>query len=144
MTRVSPSMWPPVILASSALALAVDLAAAPTPLRMAAVFWFVGVCPGMALVRLLGLTDPVARLTLAVATSLSIAALAAEGMALAHLWSSTGLLAGLAGLSVAALAVSAHRRDGSPTQPPAQAPSQSLPPSRALSAHHRPREETSP
>lgn len=102
-------LWTAVVVVSAGLALLVETTGAPTPLRVAVVFWFVGMCPGVAFVRLLRL-DPLAEVTLAVALSLSIAALASEGLALAHLWSPTGLLAGLAGLSLLGVSLPLYRR----------------------------------
>lgn len=98
-------IWRIVVAASALLALGVHLGAAPAPLRLLAVFWFVLVCPGMAFVRLLRLADPVAEGTLAVAVSLSVLALSSELLAVARLWSPTGLLAGLAGLTLVGAAL---------------------------------------
>jgi len=58
-----------------------------SPLRVALVAIFLLVCPGLALVRLLRLDDPLLELTLAVAFSLALAGLVAVALLYADLWS---------------------------------------------------------
>jgi flagellin-like protein len=66
------------------------------------VLWFVLVCPGIALVRLLRLEDPFAELTLAVAVSIALA-LVLSGVGLyAGLWSPTVTLCVLIAITVTA------------------------------------------
>jgi len=71
-------------------------------LRAPAVFAFVFICPGLAIVRLLPLRDPLERAVLAVALGLSLAALAAEGMAISHILQPAMVLVALASLCTAA------------------------------------------
>ena len=59
-------------------------ARAPMPARAIAVFAFILICPGAALVRLLPLRDLLERAVLGVAIGLSLAALAAQTAATAH------------------------------------------------------------
>ena len=81
-----------VVLGSSAAALACTFGLVGPPWRAPLVFWFVGVVPGLALQGRLGVTDPLARATLAVAVSVALAALASEALAIASLWSPTALV----------------------------------------------------
>ena len=78
-------------------------------LRPAAVFAFVLIAPGAALVRLLPLRDPLERVVLAVALSASLATLLAEAAAIGHFWHPTAMLAVLAAACSAA-AVAEWRR----------------------------------
>jgi len=71
------------------------------PLRPAAAFWFLLLCPGMAFIWLLELEDWYTELALALALSLTLDAVVSETMVLARLWSATWALAVLAALSVA-------------------------------------------
>ncbi|MGZ4599158.1 MAG: hypothetical protein ACXVYY_06370 [Oryzihumus sp.] len=91
-----------VVLGSAAAALACTVGLVGTPWRAPLVFWFVGVVPGLALQGRLGVTDPLARATLAVAVSVALAALASEALAIASLWSPTALMLFLAGVSTVA------------------------------------------
>ena len=82
-------------------------------LRPAAVFAFVLIAPGAALVRLLPLRDPLERVVLAVALSASLATLLAEAAAIGHFWHPTAMLAALATACSAAVVVELRR--GVPT-----------------------------
>jgi hypothetical protein len=78
-------------------------------LRPAAVFAFVLVAPGTALIRLLPLHDPLERAVLAVALSASLATLLAEAAAIGHFWHPAVILAALAAACSAAAAVELRR-----------------------------------
>jgi len=94
--------WPLTILASAAAAGAAMAFAAPgNPVRLVAGFWFLLVCPGMALVRLFGFEEPVAEWTLAVALSLALDTIVAGAMLYAGLWSPSITLLTLIGICVA-------------------------------------------
>jgi hypothetical protein len=90
-------LWRPraVILVSGAAALLALLGGPGPSWRTVAVFWFIGVIPGMAVIRLIGLREPLVRLALTVPISLAVSALLSELLAITRLWSSTGLLVGL-------------------------------------------------
>jgi len=96
--------------ASSALAVAGWLVLALTlladqPVRTIVVFVFVLIGPGIAVIRLLPLRDRLERAVLALALGMSLAALVAEAVAIAHILRPTLALAILAGLcTVAAVA----------------------------------------
>jgi hypothetical protein len=90
---VARPVWSGLLVASAALAGAVEVAGGQSPLRVAVVLWFVLFCPGMAVVRLLGLHDAAVELALAVAVSVALA-VAAGGIALySGLWSPRATLA---------------------------------------------------
>ena len=69
--------WREVLVVSAVLAGAVQLAPPHSPLRLAVILWFVLVCPGMAVVRLLAVNDAATELALAVALSIALAILIA-------------------------------------------------------------------
>jgi uncharacterized membrane protein len=95
---------------SSALAVAGWLVLAVTllagqPIRTIVVFAFVLIGPGIAIIRLLPLRDPLEQAVLALALGMSLAALVAEAVAIAHVLRPTLALAILAGVcTVAAVA----------------------------------------
>jgi hypothetical protein len=66
------------------IALGIVMAQAPTPARTIAVFGFVLICPGAALIRLLRLRDPLERAVLGLAIGLSLATLTSEAAAIGH------------------------------------------------------------
>jgi uncharacterized membrane protein len=75
-----PRSWSiPLLLALSGwLVLGITTMAGHSPIRPIAVFAFVLICPGLALVRLLPIRDFLERAVLAVALGLSLATLTAE------------------------------------------------------------------
>jgi hypothetical protein len=84
--------WPAVIM-SSALAAAYLVAAdVVQPVRAMVLFWFLLVCPGMAFVRLLRLTNPVHEWLLAIFLSLCLDLLVAEILIYAGVWSARNTL----------------------------------------------------
>jgi uncharacterized membrane protein len=96
------SRWPEIATESALLAGLLALSGVQSPVRVLVVLWFVLVCPGIALVRLLRLEDPFAELTLAVAVSITLA-LVLSGVGLyAGLWSPTVTLCVLIAITVAA------------------------------------------
>lgn len=80
-------LWPAIILASAAAVILFSLGDVATPIRAAVAFWFVLVCPGMALVRFLHIEDQVNEFILAVAVSTGIGATLATIMVLTRRWS---------------------------------------------------------
>ncbi len=79
-------IWPVVIIASSLMALTLNLLGSSSSLRLPLVLWFLLVCPGMSLVRMLGERDVLVELTLAVALSVAIDVVVAMVMLYAKLW----------------------------------------------------------
>lgn len=106
----SPPQWPaliwPAIIAASAIGTVLANLVEPVqPLRTVLAFWFLLVCPGMALVRLLRLSDPFAELAVAVALSLALDTAVGETLLFAGAWSAFSALAALATLSVGGAAL---------------------------------------
>jgi hypothetical protein len=97
--------WPAIIIFSAVVAMLVVVSNIGSPLQPAIVFWFLLVCPGMAVTRLLRIKDGVAEMTIAVALSIALDAIVAEAMVLTAKWSPNWGLAVLAGLSIAGAAV---------------------------------------
>lgn len=99
MTR-SMWTWPAIIVASAvATGLAVMCGVSPA-VRVVLALWFLLVCPGMAVVRLLRIRDRSSEFALAVACSLGIESLLATTMVYAGLWSPLGGLALLVGITI--------------------------------------------
>jgi len=82
--------WPIVVVMSSVAALVVFVMGIGQPIAPIVALWFLGVCPGISYVRLLGLTDPLMEMVLAVALSMSIGAVLSVVLLFAGVWS-TGL-----------------------------------------------------
>jgi uncharacterized membrane protein len=97
--------WPLIATASALLAGALVLGGVQSPVRVLVVLWFVLVCPGIAVVRLLGLGDPVAELTLAVTVSIALAAVVSGVMLYTGLWSPHATLFVLIAFTASASAV---------------------------------------
>ena len=91
-----------LLAASGWIALGIVTAQAPTPARTIAVFGFVLICPGAALIRLLRLREPLERVVLGLAIGLSLAALISEVAAIGHPMRARLVLAVLASVCTAA------------------------------------------
>jgi hypothetical protein len=102
-------IWPAIIGASAIGTVLTSLVEPVQPLRTLLAFWFLLVCPGMALVRLLGLRDPFAELGVAVALSLALDTAVGEALLFAGAWSASSGLAALAALSVGGAALQVAR-----------------------------------
>jgi hypothetical protein len=79
--------WPIILILSTIAAGLVTFVLPGIVLRPVIVFWFLFVCPGMALVRFLRLKEPVVEWTLALALSFSIDAIVAGIQLYAGGWS---------------------------------------------------------
>ncbi len=93
-------LWPGIILVSAITVILFSLADVDSPLRAAIGFWFMLICPGMALVRFLRLKDPVNELVLAIAVSIGLGATVATAMAITRSWSPEWALMILAYISI--------------------------------------------
>lgn len=100
MPRRGDWSWSAVIVASALSIAVMTIGGFTGPIRSCLAIWFLFVCPGMALVRLLRLDDFAAELTLALALSLALDAIVAVAMVYARIWSPTLGLAALIGVSV--------------------------------------------
>jgi uncharacterized membrane protein len=93
--------WPILIISSAILAGILALSNVSGPIRSIIQFWFILVCPGMAVLRLLKIQDNITEFVLAIALSLIFSTLLAEVMVFAHLWSPILELTILIGISMA-------------------------------------------
>jgi hypothetical protein len=91
---------PALTIALALVAGAVTLWAAPAPIRPAVVLVFLAVGPGLALVGLLGLDDPLEELLLVVGASLVLDLLVAEALVLAAAWSAEACIQLLVAVSI--------------------------------------------
>jgi hypothetical protein len=91
-----------LLAASGWIVLGIVTAQAPTPARTIAVFGFVLICPGAALIRLLRLREPLERVVLGLAIGLSLATLISEAAAIGHPMRARLVLAVLASVCTAA------------------------------------------
>jgi uncharacterized membrane protein len=96
--------WATLVVVLAAAAVAVTLADVRSPARAAIVLAFVLVVPGLAIVRPIGLRDPLVELTLGVAVSVAIDTLAASAILYAGGWSPSLVLVVIVGLTLAATA----------------------------------------
>jgi hypothetical protein len=93
---------PELIVASSALAMLEGVIATGTsPLRLLAVAWFLTVCPGLAIVGLIGLRDPWLALAVVPALSFAIDVFVGGILSYTGLWSPAAAILVLVALSVA-------------------------------------------
>src|SRR5215210_5636968 len=79
--------WAAVLPASALVALVFVIADIHAPLRPVVILWFLFICPGMAVVRLLALQDPPSELMLAVVISVALATGTALAMVYTTFWS---------------------------------------------------------
>jgi uncharacterized membrane protein len=92
-----------VIIATTVATAALAAVDAPGPIRPAVTVLFVLTCPGLSLVRLLGLRDPLAELVLGVATSIALAGLLGGVLLYSGMWSPLGGLAILVVITIAGI-----------------------------------------
>jgi hypothetical protein len=96
---------PAAIVAATAAAVMVVFAAPASPLRPYVVLVFTLVCPGIALVRLLAIADPLIELATGIGLSITIELLASTTMLYAHAWSPHALFVALVFLTLGAASV---------------------------------------
>ena len=86
-------LWPLVIIASTCAINVMVFADISTSLRPVLAIWFISVCPGMALVRLLRLSDGWSEMALSVALSMALGVIVVTSLLYAGWWSyKTGLV----------------------------------------------------
>jgi uncharacterized membrane protein len=81
------AVWPLVILASTAAINVFVFGDIQSPARLLIAIWFVCVCPGMALVQLLRLSDNWSRMALGVAVSMALGVVVTTSLLYAGMWS---------------------------------------------------------
>jgi hypothetical protein len=104
-------LWPASILVSGASLDALTIGHVDVPLRPWLAMWFLLVCPGMALVPLLQLSDRLVEVVLAVALSVALDTLVAGGFLYVGIWSPEASLVTLSGLSLGGVALQWVLRD---------------------------------
>ena len=103
-------VWPAIIVLSAALIGVLVFLNVESPVRPVLAIWFLIVCPGMALVRLIGLQDRWTETTVAVALSMSLDIIVSLMLVYSGLWSPKLGLAILIGISVAGSALQMRPR----------------------------------
>lgn len=99
--------WSRLIILAAVATVILAVLAVQGPLRPAVTLFFALTCPGMALIRLLGLRDPLVELSLGIALSVAIAGLVGGGLLYFGLWSPEGGLAIL--IMIAAVGLAGER-----------------------------------
>jgi len=97
--------WAVIVLASTAAVALVSLIGAPDIVRGPITVWFIVICPGMAVVRLLRLDEPVADLMLALALSLALAGVIPAVLLYLGVWSPAWSLTILVAVAASGLAL---------------------------------------
>jgi hypothetical protein len=108
---MTPARWirPIIILASTAALGGAMTAGGASPVRTALAVWVLGVCPGLAVVGAIGLSDRWIEVSLVVALSLALDVIVSGALTYAVGWSPDVALAILLLLSVIGAAVQAAR-----------------------------------
>jgi len=111
----SAFVWPAAIVLSSAAVLGLFLSGFGGLLQLTMALWFLFVCPGMALVRLLHLDQPLAEWVAAVALSIALGGIIASVLVYTQSWSPAVALEALVAVTVGGAAVDAlsHALSGS-------------------------------
>jgi hypothetical protein len=108
--------WPLVLIASTVAVGALTFGGMQSPVRPLVAVWFLAICPGMALVRLMHVPDRFMELTLAVALSIALSTIVSSIQVYAHLWSPGVGLGVLMGVTLLGLALGRGRQMGARTQ----------------------------
>ena len=107
--RPDPRIPPLVVLVSAALAIGTAIGPGGSDVHMLAIVLFVLICPGLAVVPLLGLDDVWAEVTLALAVSVTVSTLLTTALLFAGLWSPVATFIVLVAISVAGAALQLRR-----------------------------------
>ncbi len=94
-------LWPIVIIFSALLSALLAFGKIGGALRPVFLFWFILICPGMAIIRLIRIGDPVFELVLSIALSFALGTLFAELLVFTKHWSPPAVLGGLIIISLA-------------------------------------------
>lgn len=86
-------LWPTAIILSTFAAGLVNFVFTDVAIRPLIVMWFLFVCPGMSVIRLLHLREAIVEWTLAIALSFALDAIIASIQLYAQLWSPSGTFA---------------------------------------------------
>lgn len=113
-------LWPAIIIGSAVAIGGLVFSDLTSPIRPILALWFLVVCPGMALVRLLRLQNAWAEVALATAVSLSLDTGVSLGLVYGHYWSPKLGLAILICVSLLGAAFQLRIRPAAATQAPAE------------------------
>ena len=102
--------WPLALFLGSAAACVAVAYGGSSTLRALVVLGFLALCPGMAVVRVIGVGDGWAQLSLGLALSLTLDTVVAGLLALMDTWSPTAGLIILAAISIAGAGIELGRR----------------------------------
>jgi hypothetical protein len=98
-------LWFVVLAATEAVIVILVYGDVRSPVRVVAVLLFLLICPGMAWIRLLQLSEPLTELMLAIALSIAIDGALPGAMVYAGRWSAAAALAAVLALTLAGGAV---------------------------------------
>ncbi len=102
-------VWPGVVAASTvAMTVVVTLDLGP-PIAPIIALWFVGVCPGLPYIRLLGLREPLTVVLLAIALSLSLQAVVSLALLRGSTWTPVRMLQFVIAITVLGVFLDAQR-----------------------------------
>jgi hypothetical protein len=93
-------LWPAVILVSTALAILSAAELLPEPIRVAGMFWFLLVCPGLAYVPLFNFGPPAIELLIALGASFAMNTLLTTALMLMNAWSMQSALLIMIGITM--------------------------------------------
>lgn len=103
------TVWPFIITVSTLGTAIVTFSDVESPVRPLIAFWFLLICPGMAIVPFLGIREGISQLTLATALSLALDGLVSVSLLYAGLWSPDIMLAVLIVISLTGAALQIFR-----------------------------------
>lgn len=83
----SSALWPIILIVSAVAVPIVLVTSVATPVRAAATFWFLLVCPGMAFIPLFEVESPLIQATMAIALSIALCTIVSEAMLFFDVWS---------------------------------------------------------
>lgn len=98
-------LWPAILTVSTVAAAALFYTDSPSALRPWLVLWFLLVCPGMAVVRIFDVQEPLLEWVLSIALSISLAGIISTIQIYTHTWSPANALGILIGLTLGGVAV---------------------------------------
>jgi cytochrome c oxidase subunit IV len=117
LTGRTPDLWPAVLLLSTLAVGVTTFGDLQGPVRTLVSLWFLLVCPGMALVRLMHVPGRLMELSLAVALSVALGTIVSSTLVYAHQWSPEVGLGALMAVTVAGVWMARGRpRGAAPAQ----------------------------
>lgn len=93
-------VWPALILISAAAAVLAAAGFLPEPIRIAAMFWFLLICPGLAYVPLFDFGPPALELLIALGASFALNTIVTLALVLITAWSMQAALVIMVGIAM--------------------------------------------